>query len=66
MPLIEVTLVEGRSTAELRALISGLTRAAVEAVDAPVESVRVVVREVPATHWAAGNVTIAERRAGNS
>ena len=63
MPLIEVTLVEGRSADQLRALISGLTRAAVEAVDAPVAAVRVVVREVPATHWAAGDETIAERKA---
>jgi 4-oxalocrotonate tautomerase len=62
MPLIEVTLVEGRSAEQLRALISALTRAAVESVDAPVDSVRVVIREVPATHWAAGDVTIAERR----
>lgn len=61
MPLIEVTLVEGRTPEQLRALMSGLTRAASEAVDAPLESVRVVVREVPATHWAAGDVTIAER-----
>jgi 4-oxalocrotonate tautomerase len=66
MPLIEVTLVEGRSAEQLRALIAGLTRAAAQAVDAPVESVRVVVREVPATHWAAGDVTIAERRAAKS
>jgi 4-oxalocrotonate tautomerase len=64
MPLIEVTLVEGRTAEQIRALIAGLTRAAVQAGDAPVESVRVVVREVPATHWAAGDVTIAERRAG--
>jgi 4-oxalocrotonate tautomerase len=63
MPFIEVTLVEGRSPEQLRALIGALTRAAVDAVDAPQESVRVVVREVPATHWAAGDVTIAERRA---
>jgi 4-oxalocrotonate tautomerase len=66
MPLIEVTLVEGRSAEQLRALITGLTRAVVEAVEAPVASVRVEVREVPATHWAAGDVTIAERQAGNS
>lgn len=62
MPFIEVTLVEGRSPEQLRALIAGLTKAAVEAVEAPVDSVRVVVREVPPTHWAAGDVTIAERR----
>ena len=62
MPLIEVTLVEGRSPEQLRALISGLTQAACDAVDAPRANVRVVVREVPATHWAAGDVTVAERR----
>ena len=64
MPLVEVTLVEGRTPEQIRALITGLTAAAVAAVDAPKESVRVVVREVPATHWAAGDVTIAERRKG--
>jgi 4-oxalocrotonate tautomerase len=62
MPLIEVTLVEGRSPEQLRALISALTRGACESLDAPPGNVRVVVREVPDTHWAAGDVTIAERR----
>ncbi len=62
MPLIEVTMVEGRTPQQVRALISALTDAAVETVAAPRESIRVVVREVPATHWAAGDVTIAERR----
>lgn len=62
MPLIEVTMVEGRTPEQVRALISALTTAAVDAVGAPRESIRVVVREVPTTHWAAGDVTIAERR----
>lgn len=61
--MIEVTLVEGRSPDQLRALIGALTHAAHETIGAPVENVRVVVREVPATHWAAGDVTIVERRA---
>jgi 4-oxalocrotonate tautomerase len=64
MPLVEVTLVEGRSPAQLRSLITALTEAIVSSVDAPRENVRVVLREVPTTHWAAGDVTIAERRAG--
>ena len=62
MPFIDVTLVEGRSPDQLRALLTALTDAAVSAVDAPRESIRVVIREVPPTHWAAGDVTIAERR----
>jgi len=63
MPLVEITLVEGRTPEQLRALLSAATQAVVDSVGAPVDSVRVVIREVPPTHWAAGDVTIAERRA---
>jgi 4-oxalocrotonate tautomerase len=62
MPVIDVTLVEGRSPDQIRALVTALTEAAASTVDAPRESIRVVIREVPPTHWAAGDVTIAERR----
>ena len=44
MPLIEVTLVQGRTPEQLRTLITGLTQAAVDAVDAPLAAVRVVAR----------------------
>lgn len=62
MPFVEVTLGAGRTPAQLRALITALTQAVVDGVRAPRENVRVVIREVPETHWAAGDVTIAERR----
>ena len=61
MPIIDVTLAEGRTADQLRRLISGLTRAAAESLGADPASVRVVVREVPRTHFAAGDVTLAER-----
>ena len=63
MPLIQVTLVEGRSPEQLRTLISKLTSAVTDAIGAPKEAIRVVLNEVPDTHWAAGDVTIAERNA---
>lgn len=66
MPLVEVTLVEGRDEVRLHRLIVALTSAVEESLDAPRESIRVVLREVPATHWAAGGVTIAERRRATS
>jgi 4-oxalocrotonate tautomerase len=62
MPLVEVTLAEGRTPAQIRALIHELHEAVVRAIDAAPSSVRVVVREVPTTHWAAGDVTLAEHR----
>ena len=61
MPLVEMTLVEGRTPQQIRALIHELTAAVVRSLEVPQQSVRVVVREVPKTHWAAGDVTIAER-----
>ena len=61
MPLVQVTLAEGRSPDQLRALISKITAAVSEAVDAPPQNIRVVLYEVPTTHWAAGDVTLAER-----
>jgi 4-oxalocrotonate tautomerase len=63
MPLVEVSLAEGRTPAQIRSLISELHGAVLRALDAPPENVRVIVREVPLTHWAAGDVTLAERRA---
>ena len=62
MPLVEVTLTGGRSAEQIRALIHQVTGAVERAVGAPTGSIQVVVREVPATHWAAADVTIAERR----
>lgn len=64
MPFIDVTLAQGRSPEQLRRLIHELTEAAHHAIDAPRANIRVVVREVPPTHWAAGDVTIAERHSG--
>lgn len=63
MPLIEITLAEGRSPEQLRSLMAAVTDAAHASIGAPIESIRVVLREVPKTHWSAGGVTIAEREA---
>lgn len=61
MPIVEITLAEGRPPEKIRALITAVTNAVVESIGAPKAAVRVVVREVPKTHWGAGDVTLAER-----
>lgn len=66
MPFVEITLVEGRSPEQLRALVSATTEAVAMSISAPMDTIRVVLREVPATHWAAGDVTIAERLAAQA
>lgn len=61
MPIVEITLVEGRPPERLRALITQVTAAVQTSIGVPIESIRVVLREVPPAHFAAGDVTIAER-----
>lgn len=62
MPLVEVTLAQGRDPGRLRALMHQLHQAVVTTLGSSPESVRVIVREIPETHWAAGDETLAERR----
>ena len=61
MPLIDVSIAEGRSPEQLRALISGLHQMAETTVGAAAENITVIVREVPTELWARANTTIAER-----
>lgn len=60
MPLVDVTLTEGRSADQVRDLIHALHEAVHHTTGARSEYIRVIVREVPRTHWATGDVTVAE------
>jgi 4-oxalocrotonate tautomerase len=54
VPFIEITLIEGRSADAKRALMKRVTDAVEESIGAPRASIRIVLREVPAFHWAVG------------
>ena len=56
MPLIEVTMIEGRTRDQKRALMASVTDAVEQSIGAPRDTIRVVIREVPAEHWAVGGV----------
>ncbi|MCR4160362.1 2-hydroxymuconate tautomerase family protein [Kerstersia gyiorum] len=62
MPIAMIHIAAGRSEETKRALLSNVTEAIARSLDAPVASVRVLLQEVPETHWASGGVTLAERR----
>ncbi len=63
MPLIQISLAEGRTPEQLRNLISGVTDVAINTANAAPETVSVIITEVPAENWANAGVTVAERRA---
>ncbi len=62
MPLIEVSLAQGRSEQQIRTMIHEVHEAVLRTVDTKPEYIRVIVREVPRTHWATGDVTLSELR----
>lgn len=61
MPVIQVTLIEGRTKELKKGLVKALTDATVESIGAPIQSVRVIINEVPPEHFGAGGVTKDER-----
>lgn len=54
MPIIDVSLIEGRSPERKAALIRELTDVAERVLEVPRASIRVLLREVPAEHWGIG------------
>jgi 4-oxalocrotonate tautomerase len=56
MPIIEVTLLSGRSAETKLRLIRALTDATIEAVGAPRDNVRVMIREIAPENFAVGGV----------
>lgn len=63
MPIIDVTLLEGRSAGDKNRLIAELTDGAERALNAPRETIRVIIREIPAAHFAVAGVTKAQSAA---
>jgi 4-oxalocrotonate tautomerase len=60
VPLIEVTVAEGRSASQIRDMMHEVHNAVLRTVDTRPEHIRVIVREVPRTHWATGDLTLWE------
>ena len=57
MPFAQIHIMEGRTEEQKRAVIEKVTAALVEAVGAPIETVRVLITEVPKTQWGIGGKT---------
>jgi 4-oxalocrotonate tautomerase len=57
MPIVEITLIEGRTPEKKEKLIARVTDAVIEAIEAPRESIRVILREIPGEHFGVGGVS---------
>jgi 4-oxalocrotonate tautomerase len=62
MPFIQVYLLEGRSAEKKEKLIFELTETASKVLDAPKETVRVMIQEMPLEHWGIAGESVKKRR----
>ncbi|MDB5771014.1 MAG: 4-oxalocrotonate tautomerase [Burkholderia sp.] len=60
MPFVQIQMLEGRDDEKKRRLIAAVTNAIAEALEAPPESVRIILTDVPKTHWGVGGKTMKE------
>ncbi|WP_156288915.1 4-oxalocrotonate tautomerase [Oceanobacillus salinisoli] len=57
MPLVNIQIMEGRSQEKIDALMKNVTDTVSETLGAPKENVRVIVTEIPKTHWGIGGTS---------
>ena len=57
MPLAEITMIEGRTEDQKRAVIEKVTQALHEATDAKKETIRVWIHEMPKENWGIAGVS---------
>lgn len=62
MPFIQLTIVEGRTPEKKEELIAELTETLHRVIDAPYETIRVSINEIPDTHWGIAGQSIAKRK----
>jgi len=58
VPIATLQILSGRDDARKAALIAAVSRAISETLEAPLETVRVLIAEIPPAHWGAGGQTI--------
>jgi 4-oxalocrotonate tautomerase len=62
MPIVQISVVAGRPQEKITNLIHAVTATVAETLDAPVDTIKVLVTEVAPSHWGSGGITIEEKR----
>ena len=57
MPFAQLYILEGRTEEQKRTAIEKVTQALVEAFDAPVQNVRVIIHDMPKENWGIAGVS---------
>lgn len=61
MPIIHVHIVEGRSEEKKKRMARRVSEAVAETLDAPLETIRVLVHEISSDDWHVGGISKSDR-----
>ncbi|GAX90525.1 4-oxalocrotonate tautomerase [Effusibacillus lacus] len=60
MPIVNIQMLQGRPEEKVKEVIRNVTDTIAETLDVPKEGVRVLVTEVPKTHWGIGGTAVSD------
>ncbi|RSK55242.1 4-oxalocrotonate tautomerase [Bacillus canaveralius] len=61
MPIINIQIQEGRPREKISEIIENVTNTVSKTLDAPKENIRVLVTEIPKTHWGKAGKPMSEQ-----
>jgi len=62
MPFIQITFIDGRTPEQKERLIAEVSKTVSTVLEAPLETVRVCLNEIPSTHWGIAGKSIQRRQ----
>jgi 4-oxalocrotonate tautomerase len=62
MPIAHVYILEGRDDEQKSRVLAAVTQALTESLDVRAESVRVIIHEVPKSHWGVAGEAVSKRQ----
>lgn len=62
MPFIKINLLEGRTSEKKELLIKEVTETVANVLNAPKETIRILIQEVPYEHWGIAGQSVSVRR----
>ncbi|MEJ8545814.1 4-oxalocrotonate tautomerase [Brevibacillus borstelensis] len=61
MPIVQIHVLEGRNKQQIARLVANVSEAVAASLEVKPEQVRVLVTEVPPSHWGVGGITKEEQ-----
>jgi 4-oxalocrotonate tautomerase len=61
MPIVNIQILQGRTEETVKQLIHNVTETVSATLDSPKESIRVIVTEIPKSHWGIAGIPVSDR-----